>query len=183
MENLAEKLNDLADKEEQLAEKTEQNDKNKNSDDKQGKNEDLKKEITAKISDLGLNSNIELKNEVPFRDMGDYYSRSMVGLGLFHDTPKFNNFIPIKLFEYMAFGLPVIFSDIGIPAAIIKEENCGLTVDIDDINGTADAMIKMILDKSYYGQLSENGKKAVEKKYNWNTEQQKLLKVYKDLIN
>jgi glycosyltransferase involved in cell wall biosynthesis len=90
--------------------------------------------------------------------------------------------MPIKLFEYMAFGLPVIFSDQGPSARIIKEANCGLLVNTNNIESVVEAMRALIANKELYFLLSENGKKAVATKYNWEKEKHKLLAIYNQLL-
>jgi glycosyltransferase involved in cell wall biosynthesis len=144
--------------------------------------EQLKNEIAHYIINSRLQHNIELKSPVPFTEMPLYYNQSSIGLGLFRSTPKYNSFMPIKLFEYMAFGLPVIFSDQGPSAKIIKEANCGLLVNTNNIESVVEAMRALIANKELYFLLSENGKKAVATKYNWEKEKHKLLAIYNQLL-
>jgi glycosyltransferase involved in cell wall biosynthesis len=144
--------------------------------------EQLKNEMAHYIINSRLQQNIELKSPVPFTEMPLYYNQSSIGLGLFRSTPKYNSFMPIKLFEYMAFGLPVIFSDQGPSAKIIKEANCGLLVNTNNIESVVEAMRALIANKELYFLLSENGKKAVATKYNWEKEKHKLLAIYNQLL-
>ena len=144
-------------------------------------NESLKKEVQQTIANLHMENNIDLRSFVPFKEIAVYYEQSLIGLGLFHHTPKYSHFIPIKLFEYMAFGLPVIFSDFGPSADIIKETQCGVLVDTKNLNEIADVMRKLLMDKNYVKELGENGKRAIETKYNWEREKYKLLEIYENL--
>ncbi|MBD0331831.1 MAG: glycosyltransferase family 4 protein [Chitinophagaceae bacterium] len=139
--------------------------------------------IKALIRNLQLKQNIELHTPVPFKEIQHYYSKSKIGLGLFHFTPKYSTFVPIKLFEYMAFGLPVIFSNHGPSSEIIKQANCGLLVDPLNIPEVYNAMKQLLEDADLYNTLSKNGKAAVVNKYNWENEKQKVLDVYSSLLN
>lgn len=145
-------------------------------------NEELKNEINLLIRKFNLQGNIIIKNPVPFSQIAQYYSMASIGLGLFQKTPNFVTSLPIKLFEYMAFGLPVIFCNYGPSAQIIKETNTGILVDPLDIDSVCDAMVKLLSDKKMYSQLSANGIKAVTEKYNWNKEKEKFLTIYKQLL-
>jgi len=145
-------------------------------------NDDLKKEINLLIQNFNLQSNIIIKNPVPFSQIAKYYSNASIGLGLFHKTPNFVTFLPIKLFEYMAFGLPVIFCNYGPSAKIIEETNTGILVDPLDIDSVCDAMAKLLSDIEMYSQSSANGIKAVTEKYNWNKEKEKFLAIYEQLL-
>jgi glycosyltransferase involved in cell wall biosynthesis len=144
-------------------------------------NELYKEQISKYLNDLGLIKNVVLKPNVPFEQISNYYSQSAIGIGLFHDTPKYSSFIPIKLFEYMAFGLPVVFSDHGPSADIVREENCGILVDYANIEETAKSVFQLLSDEMLFNRLSENGKNAVLKKYNWDNEKSNLLLVYQTL--
>jgi glycosyltransferase involved in cell wall biosynthesis len=135
------------------------------------------------ISELRIKENVIIKSAVPFSEISNFYSRALVGLGIFHNTPKYTSFIPIKLFEYMAFGLPVIFSNHGPSARIIEECDCGVLVDYKNIQDITKAMTTILADNVLYEKLSSNAKRAVETNYNWKKEKEKLLNVYKGLIN
>jgi glycosyltransferase involved in cell wall biosynthesis len=141
----------------------------------------FKEYITDLISELGVSKNVIIKPAVPFSQISDFYSTALVGLGIFHNTPKYTSFIPIKLFEYMAFGLPVIFSNHGPSATIIEECDCGVVIDYKNVQDIARAMATILADTGLYEKLSSNGKKAVESNYNWVKGKEKLFNLYKEL--
>ena len=63
------------------------------------------------------------------------------------------------MLEAMAIGMPVVCTDcpIGGAAAVIKNGENGLLVDVGDVNGLAEAIKKVITDKELSTRLSENG--------------------------
>ncbi|WP_263840136.1 glycosyltransferase family 4 protein [Salinibacter sp.] len=104
------------------------------------------------------------------------------GLVLFHPAPNHVTAQPNKLFEYMAAGLPVIASDFPRWREIVHGENCGLVVDPLDPEAIAEA-IEWVIDhpESARG-MGERGREAVLDKYNWETESERLLSFYQDLL-
>ena len=65
---------------------------------------------------------------------------------------------------------------------IIAGAGAGLLVDPQNHDAISDAM-KWILDNPKQAKrMGENGKRAVEKEYNWNIESKKLIAMYHDLI-
>ena len=60
--------------------------------------------------------------------VADVLARSKAGLVTLFPTPNYVDALPIKLFEYMAAGLPVVASDFPLWRAIVEDAGCGLLV-------------------------------------------------------
>jgi len=105
------------------------------------------------------------------------------GLVLHHPIPNEIYAQPIKLFEFMAAGIPVIASDFPIIRDIIDHENCGIVVNPLKSNEIAKAMIWILEHPIEAEQMGQNGRKAVLEKYNWERESKKLLRLYEDLLH
>jgi glycosyltransferase involved in cell wall biosynthesis len=108
-------------------------------------------------------------------------SRSMAGLVIFHPVPNHINAQPNKMFEYMSAGIPIITSDFPLWQEIVEGNQCGLCVDPLDPEKIAQA-VNWILDHPDQEQkMCQYVRKAVEEKYNWDQEAQKLLQIYREL--
>lgn len=106
-----------------------------------------------------------------------------IGLVLFHPEPNHIYAQPNKLFEYMSAGLPVIASDFPLWREIVEGNNCGITVNPLDPKEIAQA-IQYLLDRpELCEQMGQNGRRAVEEKFNWEKEKDKLLDLYNRLLN
>ena len=79
----------------------------------------------------------------------------------------------------MACGVPVIASDAGPMKRIITEERCGLTFRSGDSMDLSSAIININKDNKNYGR---NGIDAIQKKYNWEIDEKKMLSII-DLYN
>lgn len=88
---------------------------------------------------------------------------------------------PIKLFEYMAAGVPVIASDFPVWRQIVDEEGCGLLVDPMDPQAIANAICWIIEHPDEAQVMGERGRNAIMKKYNWENESGTLFKFYNQL--
>jgi len=82
----------------------------------------------------------------------------------------------------MATGLPVIASNFLFWKKIIKENKCGLSVNPLNPKEIAVAIKFLIEHPNEAKKMGENGKKAVLKKYNWENEEKKLIKIYQNLL-
>ncbi len=107
---------------------------------------------------------------------------SRAGLVLLHPTPKYIEALPVKLFEYMAAGIPVIASDFPLWRAIVGEAGCGLLVDPTDPRAIARAMVWILEHPTEAEAMGKRGREAVEREYNWELESQSLLRLYEDLL-
>lgn len=88
-----------------------------------------------------------------------------------------------KLFEAMMCGKPILVSKNTSMDAIVRKENCGIVINYNDINSIRHAIIKLINDPKLCIKLGKNGRKAYEKKFNWKIMENRLLSIYKKLIN
>jgi glycosyltransferase involved in cell wall biosynthesis len=109
-------------------------------------------------------------------------SRVRLGLLVLQPEPNFVNAMPIKLFEYMAAGIPVIASDFPLWRQIIGEARCGLLIDPQDPQAIARAMDYLLSHDAEAEAMGRRGRKAVCELYNWNSEERVLLKFYSDLL-
>jgi glycosyltransferase involved in cell wall biosynthesis len=94
---------------------------------------------------------------------------------------SYRNSFPIKLFEYMAAGVPVIASDFPLWKEIIEGNHCGICVDPLDIPAIAEAITTLASDRRLATEMGRNGRKAVVEKYNWKSQEAVLLGLYESL--
>lgn len=101
--------------------------------------------------------------------------KSKVGLLLLDPTENYLDSLPIKMFEYMSHGIPIIASDFPLWRNIIESHNCGFLVDPYDIHNINKIITKLVTNDSFFKTISENCIEAAKTHYNWLTEENKLL--------
>jgi len=109
---------------------------------------------------------------------------SEAGVGLVTFLPHPNHFYaqPNKLFEYMSTGLPIIVSKFPLWEQIINQIGSGLLVDPQNIKQIANAILQILNNSQLALDMGNNGKAAIKETYNWETESDKLLALYKALL-
>jgi glycosyltransferase involved in cell wall biosynthesis len=107
----------------------------------------------------------------------------MAGFIALLDLPPYHTAFPRKMFEYMACGLPIIASNLKAINRMITDTNCGILVEPDNPEAFAKAVIYLINHREEALVMGENGRQAVMENYNWAGEAQKLLKLYRSLLN
>lgn len=90
--------------------------------------------------------------------------------------------LPIKLFEYMAAGMPVISSDFPVWREIIDGAGCGLLVDPMNTDALVGAMHWVLENPQEAQAMGDRGRMAVLDRYNWDREAEKLVSFYQPLL-
>lgn len=107
---------------------------------------------------------------------------AIAGMLTLNDIPSHRESLPVKLFEYMYAGIPVIASDFPLWREIIQKANCGILVDPINPKQIANALQWLLDHPEEAKEMGENGRKAVLENYSWANEEKKLLNLYENLI-
>lgn len=87
-----------------------------------------------------------------------------------------------KLFESMMCAVPVICTDYVLWKNIIDRYQCGICVDPNDIPAIREAVETLLNDGEMAETMGRNGRRAVEREFNWNTQKEQLLELYEELL-
>jgi glycosyltransferase involved in cell wall biosynthesis len=105
-----------------------------------------------------------------------------VGLVTLHPTPETVTSLPVKLFEYMAKGLPVVASDLPAWRAIVQGAGAGLVVDPRDDRAIGQALAQLLSSPDEAARMGRAGRAAAIAHYSWDGEAAKLLGLYERLL-
>jgi glycosyltransferase involved in cell wall biosynthesis len=138
--------------------------------------------LEAEVSSLPGWERIEFVGWQNRASVARLLGEARAGLVVLHPRPNYLEAWPVKLFEYMCAGLPVIASDFPLWREIVEGERCGLLVDPLDPAAITKA-IQWILEHPEEAEaMGRRGQKAVFDRYNWDTEAAKLIALYRRLI-
>jgi glycosyltransferase involved in cell wall biosynthesis len=125
----------------------------------------------TKIGDLvlrlGLEKAVTLTGSIPFEEVPYLLSAADITVAPYKKMDVEFWESPMKLFEYMASGTPLITSAIGQISEIIKHEENGLLVEPGDAGALTLAMEKIINNPSLSSCLSHNARRDVEQSFSW----------------
>jgi len=120
--------------------------------------------LTSQIDDLmTLSKKLNLDNNVLFisakaDELSKLLSCCNVGVVPYDSNPLWKNSLPVKSFEYLACGLPLIstvYKD-SVLGKMIEENEIGVISNPEDIDALAKA-----IEKIYYSNLSISSKRAI----------------------
>lgn len=115
-------------------------------------------------------------------EISNVLSTSIAGLVVLHPTQSYLDALPVKMFEYMCAGIPVIASDFPLWRSIINDAQCGKCIDPLNPLEIAKAIDFFHDNPNLVKIMGENGKNAVIEKYNWFIEESKLFTFYGNMI-
>lgn len=145
---------------------------------------DLKLVLGGKFSPESLknviagNQNIEYIGWLTHEEMIQRLYDSRVGIIIPEPNPRYRTNYPVKLFEYMAAGLPVIASKFGEASKFVIECDGGILVDPENTTEISEAMIKILSSPEMAEKMGKRGKELIITKYNWENESNKLVELY-----
>ncbi len=143
------------------------------------------KQIKEKISLYKLDEKVMIMSAKPPNELLKYTMSADIGINFINRIGKAQDFqSPWKLFEYCMAGLAVISTDLPFHRKVHKKYKIGPLVGTDnnpnDIAKVINDLIKSPVKLSRY---KRNARKAAENEFNWETQEKKLLRLYKEIMN
>lgn len=139
-------------------------------------------ELEREIKSMRGWEKVRYYGQVGRQKVREILATARVGLVTYHPLKNHIESMPNKMFEYMSAGIPVVVSDFPLWKEIVEGNNCGICVDPLKPKEIANAIRYLLEHSEEAKEMGENGRKAVEEKYNWETESEKLLQVYRRLL-
>lgn len=105
-----------------------------------------------------------------------------IGLVLLQPVENYINAYSVKMFEYMASGIPFVGSNYPLWKELIDKYETGIYVDPTDPKAIAEGVMHLLENQEESKRFGENGKKAVLSEYNWENEEKTLLEAYASIL-
>lgn len=139
-----------------------------------------KTSLQSLARELGIEKSVEFAGYQPFTKLPSFIFAARIGI-IPHVWSLYGATMPNKLFQFMMLGLPVVVSDDPALRRVVEDARSGLVFRQEDPASFAQQVIRLGQDPALQKQLGENGRIAVQNKYNWSLTVQPLLNMYKEL--
>jgi glycosyltransferase involved in cell wall biosynthesis len=134
------------------------------------------------LDNAGVRQRFDLRYNLPFAEMRELMAASRVGLVLYPASLNYQSRIPIRIFEYMAVGMPFVASDLPTISEFAGGRGVAQLAPAGEPAGLADALSSLLDDPNRQREMSARGPELVRTDYNWERESQKLVELYRELI-
>jgi glycosyltransferase involved in cell wall biosynthesis len=140
-------------------------------------NEELREYINHKQEESDA---LTYRGVLSYNDAIGVVSQSNIGLMVMHRGRSKEMSSPLKMFEYLGLGLPIIASDFKKWHEVLDEKPCALFVDPDSAEDIAEKMEILTKDEKLRSQMRDNAIE-ISRKYTWKSVEKRLLDLYSSL--
>ena len=144
---------------------------------------ELEQEVIADAAMCSVEHALTITGRVPFEQIGGYLTQAAVGWVTWQPVSKNQKNIPTKLFEYMAYGLPVISSDLASTRPFVCQGETGYLVTASDPAEHAQAILQLLRHPQRAMTMGRQGQEMVRSRYNWDEMEKRLLALYQELLS
>jgi glycosyltransferase involved in cell wall biosynthesis len=141
-------------------------------------------EDRLRASLAGVEDAVEITGWLPYDQIPALLQSCDIGLCILSPEERYIKALPVKLFEYMACGLPVIASNFPAIASIVNTVHCGALVEPrNSTDGITQIVCEWWANPETPRHLGENGRQAVLDQYNWESLVDRLDGLYRSIVS
>jgi glycosyltransferase involved in cell wall biosynthesis len=134
----------------------------------------LRQSVEDDLAARGLRSSAHFTGTVPHDAVPHFLASLDVAVAPYPESSNFY-FSPLKVYEYMAAGLPVVASRMGQLAEVIEHERTGLLCPAGDPAAFAEALGRLFKDPVLAQRLGAEARQVVLRKHTWHKAVKRIL--------
>jgi glycosyltransferase involved in cell wall biosynthesis len=143
---------------------------------------ELERRVRSEIVQRGIQHAVTITGRILFEEVDEYLKRAAVGWVTLQPVSKYQKNIPTKLFEYMAYGIPIVSSDLSPIRPFVENGEDGYLVAADDPQAHARAILTLLRQPQVALAMGQKGQDLVRTCYNWDEMEKRLLALYQELL-
>lgn len=143
----------------------------------------LRSELERDAEERGLRESVVFTGSLPHEDVAPVIRLFDVALAPYPRPDHDFYFSPLKLFEYMACGVPVVASALGQIPEVVVDGETGLLYPPEDRDALAQACDRLLSDPDLRQRLGAAATKEVHNHYTWDRNAQRVTDVAGGLIS
>lgn len=134
--------------------------------------------LERNVLEMGLEGRVSFTGAIPPDQVPPYYALGDVSVDPVYDDAVARARSPLKIFESMACGVPVVAGNVGDRAEILGNGQAGLLVAPGDSLALANGLLELLDHADRRADMGQSGMEMV-KKYYWDNQVQKFLSLYR----
>lgn len=143
---------------------------------------DLQQEVQQDVDQRGISHAVNIIGRVPFDQIGAYLQQASVGWVPWQPYAKNDKNVPTKLFEYMAYGVPIVSSDLASTQPYVHNGENGYRVAAAEPGAHAQAILTILRQPALGQNMGKKGQTMARTQFNWDEMEKKLAAFYQQLL-
>jgi L-malate glycosyltransferase len=137
----------------------------------------LLKDMQNKCNKLKLNENIKFSGQISHDKIVEYFNK----LSVFVAVSTRESF-GVSILEAASCQIPAITSNVGGLPEVNKNNYTGFIIPPNNPHLLSEKILKLYNEKNILNEMGINARKRVVKSFNWNTNLEKMINLYKNYI-
>ena len=143
-----------------------------------GDDKPLLKQMQQKLKSANLWEDVEFHEDFDGEGRHDFFKKVQMISVPVRNGEAFG----LYLLESMASGVPVVQPALGAFPEIVEKSQGGITYPNNDAGTLSNSLKELLTDPQRLSELSENGRKSVEKDFNVKIQSEKLIEIYRKFV-
>ncbi|RJS79467.1 glycosyltransferase family 1 protein [Methanophagales archaeon] len=145
----------------------------------------MRKKLEEMVEEFKLKDKFIFTGIVHYNEVSIYINISDICISPQANDPRNerSGVSPLKLYEYMACGKPVVVGNVEGNKDVVTDSKAGFVVDPKISEDMAKAIVKLLESVKLRKLLGENGRRATVEKYSWEKVAEQTTKVYESVVN
>ncbi len=130
--------------------------------------------LRALADRLGIGDRVEMTGAVDHVEVARHLQRMDVAVAPYPDSPD-AYFSPLKLYEYLAAGLPIVASAVGQAATLLGDGTDALLVPPGDVPALAERLVRLRDDAALRARLGSAARRTAVQRHTWDSAVRRIL--------
>ncbi|MFQ5418818.1 MAG: glycosyltransferase [Anaerolineae bacterium] len=131
--------------------------------------------LPTQLAELGLQDAVICTGPIPHEDVPTHIAAMDVAVSPHPGLTDFY-FSPLKLYEYMACGVPTVAADVGQPGRLIRDRETGMLYPPGDAAALADRIQTFIANPALARQIAWQGAVQILQNHTWDLNAEKVVR-------
>lgn len=142
----------------------------------------LRGELERSLREQGLIKKVVFTGLVPHEEIADLIRQFDVALAPYSQLDHFFYYSPLKIFEYMACGIPMVAAGLGQISEVVQDGLTGLLYPPGSLDRLTEACERLLTDLELRKKMGEAAAKEVERCYTWDHNARRVAELTQPLI-
>ena len=142
----------------------------------------LRGQLERDLQARGLTRSVVFTGSLPHEEVAELLRQFDVALAPYPRPKHPFYFSPLKLFEYMACGIPVVAAELEQIAAVVRDGETGLLYSPGELDALTAACGRLLADPALRHRLGQAAAKGIHGRYTWDHNAARVIEIARSLL-